>query len=203
MTKTAFLDGLRHGLQGLPDKDVLSSLDYYAEMIDDRVESGMTEESAVAELGAPETIAHEIILNLPLPKIIRSKCQKKTAWRVWEIILLVLGSPIWLPLLLTAAVLLLTVYAVLWVVVACLWAVDLSFGAMTIGGMLAGVVSAAGGSVPTALLYVGVALMSAGLGVVSFLGCIKLTVVFAKLSASFGRWIKSWFVSKEKRPMAG
>ncbi len=196
MTKTEFLDRLRHRLHGLSDKDILNSLDYYAEMIDDRMEAGMSEEDAVAALGLPEEVAREIILDLPLPKIIKKKCTRKTAWRVWEIVLLVLGSPIWLPLLLTAAALLLCVYAVLWTVVACLWSVDAALGGLALGCIVAGVVNAAGGSVATTLLYFGVALVSAGLAVATFLGCLKVTVLFAKLSARFGRWVKTWFVRK-------
>ncbi len=199
MTKTQFLDRLRKALHGLSEKDILGSLDYYAEMIDDRVESGMDEEAAVAALGVPEEIARAIILDLPLSKIIKSKCKKKTVWRAWEIVLLILGSPLWIPLIATAAAVLLTVYAVLWVVVACLWSVDLALGALSVGCIVAGIVSAAGGAVPTAILYLGVSLVSAGLAVASFLGCLRMTVVFAKLTVKLGRWVKSLFVRKDNQ----
>ncbi len=196
MTKQQFLDRLRHELHGLSDKDILNSLDYYAEMIDDRVEAGMAEEDAVAALGSPEAIARGIIMELPLPKIIKSRCTKKSAWRAWEIVLLVLGSPIWLSLLVVVAAVLFCVYAMLWVVVACLWAADASFGALSAGSLIASVVQVAGGHGPSALLYVGAALISAGAAVACFPGCLKVTVLFAKLSARFGRWVKTWFVRK-------
>ncbi len=198
MTKTQFLDRLRHELHGLSDKDILQSLDYYAEMIDDRVEAGMEEHAAIAVLGDPEAIARDIILGMPLPKVIKSKCQKKTAWRAWEIVLLVLGAPLWIPLLITAAAVLLTVYAVLWVVVACLWVVDVSLGGVSLGCIVAGIVCAANGQIPSMLLYFGTVLAAAGLAVLAFLGCIRVTVVFAKLSARFGRWVKSLFLKKRE-----
>ncbi len=194
MTKTEFLDRLRHSLHGLSDKDVLNSLDYYAEMIDDRMEADMSEEDAVAALGLPEEVAREIILNLPLPKIIKKKCTRKTAWRAWEIVLLVLASPIWLPLLLTAAALLFCVYAVLWVAVACLWIVDVSFGGAVVGSVIAGLANGLSGHGMLLLLYFGLSLVAAGVAVAGFPACLKVTVLFAKLSARFGRWVKSWFM---------
>ena len=48
MNKTEFLNELKDGLSGLPREDVEERLSFYGEMIDDRVEEGMTEEEAVA-----------------------------------------------------------------------------------------------------------------------------------------------------------
>ena len=43
MTKQEFLRELWNRLTELPQEDVEKSLDYYSEMIDDRVEDGLTE----------------------------------------------------------------------------------------------------------------------------------------------------------------
>ncbi len=196
MTKAQFLERLRTALHGLSDNDILGSLDFCAEMIDDRMEAGVAEAEAVAALGAPEDIAREIILDMPLPKIIKTKYKKRSAWRAWEIVLLVLGAPVWLPLLLTVAALLLTVYAILWTMVACLWSVDAALAAGALGFIVAGCVSGTGASL---LLYVGLALAATGLAVLGFFGCLKMTVLFAKLSAKFGRWVKSLFVRRQAR----
>ncbi len=202
MTKAEFSERLRNALCGLSDKDILSSLDYYAEMIADRMEAGMTEEAAVAALGEPEEIAREILLDQPLPTVVKTAVQKsarrRKPWRTWELVLLAVGSPLWLPLALTAAVLLLTVYALLWTVVVCFWAADLALGSMALAGIAVGVANLVEGTAPTGILYLGVALVSAGLGVVGFLGCMRLTVVFARLSAKFARWVKSLFIRKER-----
>ncbi len=198
MTKLAFLDRLRCGLRGLPEADVAASLDYYAEMIDERMESGMTEEEAVSELDSPEETARAIILDMPLPQIIKNKCKKTHPWRAWEIVLLVLGSPIWLPLLITAASILLCIYIVLWAIVLTLWAVDVSFVGLFAACLITAVTGASGGF-PTLLLYGGLALISAGLAVFDFFACLKLTLLFAGLSAKFGRWVKSLFVRKQTR----
>ena len=47
MTKEGFLAQLRQQLWALPEADRQNSLDYYAEMIDDRMEEGLSEEEAV------------------------------------------------------------------------------------------------------------------------------------------------------------
>ncbi|MBR5538496.1 MAG: hypothetical protein IKU61_01205 [Clostridia bacterium] len=47
MNKQEFLEELRKGLSGLPKEDVRERLNFYGEIIDDRIEEGLTEEEAV------------------------------------------------------------------------------------------------------------------------------------------------------------
>ena len=56
MNKQEFLDRLRKGLSGLPQAEREERLLFYSEMIDDRMEEGLTEEEAVAALGSLEEI---------------------------------------------------------------------------------------------------------------------------------------------------
>ena len=53
MTKSEFLSALENRLSGLPKDDVQKSIDYYSEIIDDRMEEGLTEEEAVRGEGNP------------------------------------------------------------------------------------------------------------------------------------------------------
>ena len=48
MNKQEFLDELRKGLCGLPSEDIEERINFYSEMIDDRMEEGLTEEESVA-----------------------------------------------------------------------------------------------------------------------------------------------------------
>ena len=48
MTKQEFLNQLRMGISGLPQEDISERLTFYREMIDDRMEEGLSEEEAVA-----------------------------------------------------------------------------------------------------------------------------------------------------------
>ncbi len=198
MTKLQFSEELGRELHGLSKEDIQNSLDYYAELIDDRMESGMTEAEAIAALGAPKEIARQILLDMPLPKIIKTKCKKRSAWRVWEIVLLVLGSPIWLPLLLSAASVFLSVYIVLWAFLITPWAVTVAVGGSALGCILSGIVAALEGNVFSLLLYIGAACVLLGIAILGFFACLKLTAFFIKVSAKFLRWVKSLFVKKEK-----
>ena len=65
MCKQAFLDELRERLTGLPQEDIDERLDFYAEMIDDRVEEGLTEEEAVAAIGTVEEVFAQIVEETP------------------------------------------------------------------------------------------------------------------------------------------
>lgn len=68
MKKQEFLTALWKQLSDLPNDDVERSLDYYSEMIDDRMEAGMSEEDAVAEIGSVEDVAKQIAADAPKGK---------------------------------------------------------------------------------------------------------------------------------------
>ena len=74
MNKYEFLGRLRERLAGLPPKDIDASLDYYAELIADRIEDGMSEEEAVAALGTIDEIVAQILEDTPLPKLVKERC---------------------------------------------------------------------------------------------------------------------------------
>ncbi|MEE1105032.1 MAG: DUF1700 domain-containing protein, partial [Ruminococcus sp.] len=91
MTKKAFLSELRAALSALPEQEQNERLRFYAEMIDDRMEDGMTEEEAVAAVGNTNEIAQRIHTEAAVQA-------PQQGVRVWLILLLVLGSPLWLSL---------------------------------------------------------------------------------------------------------
>ena len=76
MNKTEFLSRLRINLCGASEQDVKTAEDFYCEMIDDRVESGMSEQEAVDSLGSPEDAAKNILLEMPLGKLIKVKAKR-------------------------------------------------------------------------------------------------------------------------------
>ena len=135
------------------------SLDFYREAIDDRMDSGLTEQEAVADLGSPEEIANQILAETPLPKLIRAKVTPSRTLKAWEIVLLILGSPLWLSLLLAAAAVALAVYLVIWSLLISAYAVVLAFG-------LSGIVLLVRGF--ENLLYTGSGLAMMGLSVLLF-----------------------------------
>jgi uncharacterized membrane protein len=140
MTKNEFLQSLRVRLSELPREDVEERLGFYSEMIDDRIEEGLAEEVAVAELGNVETVARQIISEIPIVSIIKDKMRPKRRLHAWEIVLLSLGSPIWLSLLIAAFAVVISLYAVFWSLIISLWAVWVSWIACSVAGIFAGIV---------------------------------------------------------------
>ena len=72
MNKTEFLESIKQKLNGLPEKDIQSAVEYYEEAIDDRMEDGLTEEQAISEIGTPDDIAEKIMMETSIPKLIRA-----------------------------------------------------------------------------------------------------------------------------------
>lgn len=194
MDKTAFIDELHHLLNALPKAERQQHIDYYEEMIDDRMEDGLTEEDAIAALGSAADIATQILAECPP--------QSPRKFRGWEILLLVLGSPIWLTLLFGALMVILGVilvvvmiYAVLWAALIALYAADLSLLAGVIAGIAGGILYTAKSIAAPALLFFGGSLVCAGCAVLLFFICNKLAVWLARL----GKWAVLRFIGLLRR----
>ena len=171
MFREAFLGELRKGLAGLPEEELEGRLAFYEEMIDDRMEEGLTEETAVAEVGPASRVIGQILAEIPLSRIVREKVKPRHALRVWEILLLVLGSPIWLSLLVAAAAVVLSLYAALWAVVISLYAAAVSLVAGGAACLVGSVVYFLRGNIPGAAFIIGGGLAAIGLGLMLFIGC--------------------------------
>jgi uncharacterized membrane protein len=89
MNKQEFLESIRSQLRGLPEEDIEKSLDYYAEMIEDRVEDGLTEEEAVEAMGTPEEVASQILMDTSFTKLVKAKVNPKKRLSVWAIVLII------------------------------------------------------------------------------------------------------------------
>ena len=198
MRKQEFLDELKNGLNGLPQEDIAERLSFYGEMIDDRMEEGLTEENAVAAIGTVDDVVNEILAETPLSKIVREKIKPKRRMKAWEIVLLVLGFPLWFPLSIVAFVLILVFYIVLWVLVICLWVIEIAFWVCVLAGLAAGVLYMARGYIGTGIMLFGAGLFLAGLSIFLFFGCKGATVGTAKFAKKIVHGIKRLFVGKEK-----
>ena len=198
MNKQEFLSRLGQALSGLPQEELQERLAFFRESIEDRLEEGLTEEAAVEELGPVEEVAAQILAETPFPTLVREKIRSRGRMPVWEILLLVLGFPLWFPLLVTALVLLLSVFIVLWSLILCLWAVELSLIAGALGALVTGVLSLFRGDSSNGLLAVGAGLALAGLSVFLFFGCKAASKGAVVLTGKIALWVKSLFLRKEK-----
>jgi uncharacterized membrane protein len=198
MLKQDFLSALREGLKGLPEKDIEERITFYGEMIDDRIEEGLSEEEAVTEIGTVDAVVQQIVAETPLTRIVGEKIKTKRRMRAWEIILIVLGFPIWFSLLAAAGAVLLSLYIVLWVLVLVLWAVEIVFWVCAVALLVAGVGLLISGETPAGLCALGAALLLAGLSIFLFFGCIAACKGAVKLTKKIAIGVKNLFVGKER-----
>ncbi len=197
MHKQEFLDRLQAGLAGLPQADIEERLNFYNEMIADAMEEGLTEEEAVASVGSVGQIVNQIVAEIPLGKLAKEKMKSKRL-KTWEIVLLVLGSPVWFSLLAAAAAVVLALYISWWAVVVSAWAVFASVAASSVGGTAAGVLLLCQGNMAGGIVMLAGAIVCAGLAIFAFCGCKILTELTLKLTGKLVLWTKNCFVKKEE-----
>ena len=197
MNKNIFLSSLRQNLAGLPRDEVEERLSFYEEMIADRIEEGLSEEEAVLAIGTVDEITVQILSDIPLTKIAKEKIKPKRKLRAWEIVLLAVGSPLWLSLLLAAFAVLISLYAVLWSLVASCWAIFGALGGVTIGGIGLGVLGICMGKLIPGLVVIGAAAVCAGLAIFAFIGCLAAVKGTVWLTKKIILGIKRIFVKKE------
>lgn len=171
MNKLEFLDKLRARLKALSTEDVSSSADYYGEMIDDRIEDGMSEEDAIAALGELDDIVKEILREIPLHRIVREKAKNRRHLRTWEIVLISAGSPLWVPILIAFAAAVLAVYIATWAIVLSCYAVTLALAVSSVACLLGGCAAFVLMGVGEGLFLIGAALIIASLAILALLGC--------------------------------
>ena len=196
MNKQEFLSELWERLAGLPRDDIGRSLDYYSEMIDDRMEEGLTEEDAVRAIGPIDEVVAQILIETPLPKLVRAKVRRKRSASIGQIILLILGSPVWLPLSIVILAIFLVLYLLLWVLVLVLYAVDLCVAAVGLSGFLGAFVQVFSGRLAQGAFLLGCGLACMGLAVLLFFGFNLVTKGMILWSRKMLLGLKSFFIGK-------
>ncbi len=198
MTKTQFFYALRQRLDGLPQEEAVKALEYCGEMIDDRIEDGLGEEEAVAALGSMDEIIMQILTDIPLTKLVGEKLKPRSIG-TWSLVLIILGSPIWLSLLVAAVAVALSVYAVIWSVVLVLYAVDFSLAACGVGGVVAAIILLFTGNFTQAAFLFGCGIFSAGLAILFFFVCNFVAKGMLWLSKKILLAVKRCFIKKEAK----
>ena len=216
MTKRLFLRALRFRISELPEREIEERLNFYSEIIDDRIEEGYTEHQAVADVGELDDIAAQIKADAmpqgetfsaenPKEKKQGTKPPRESSGDgvALRIILLVLGSPIWLSLTVAIVAVMISVLASAWAVLVSLFAVCASLG----GGALFFVgssVFAQGVELAARIFSIGSAFLSAGLSVLLFFaaksmarGCIGLSKWVLTALLSIFKSIFSLLVGKK------
>ena len=166
MTKASLLMWLREAFSAYPPEEVEERIRFYEEMIDDRMEDGLTEEEAVASLGSLEEVIAKMAAEMP-----PLKTKKAMRLRWWEILLLVLGFPLWLPLLIAGFAVALALYICVWTAILCLWAGFVTIAVCSFFGILAGIAYIIFISRLTGIALLGAGIFCMGLSILAFWGC--------------------------------
>ena len=191
MTKNEFLVQLSTALASLSGAEIDQHLAFYGEMIDDRMEEGLSEAQAVADLGIPQDIAAQI---LSMGNSRESDKPQKKQFSAITIVLLVLGSPLWLSLSVSVVA---SMFVALWSVIVALWAVFAALVGGAVGGLISSVMMLSASKVASGLVVFSIALACAGFGILMFFGCLYTTRAFAWFSAKAVLWVKKLFIKKE------
>lgn len=194
MTKADFINSIQSRLDGMPEDEIQKSVDYFSEMIDDRMEDGMSEEEAVSEIGTVDDAIKEILENIPLSKMIKARAKKERTWKTWQIVLLCVTSPVWVPLAIAFIAVLASLYIALWACVIAFFAADLAFFLSGIASFIVGIASIFSVEIAWPLMAIGAGLILIGGAVMLFIPLMKLAKQTAKLAKKIVLWIKSWFI---------
>ena len=196
MNKQEFLEELRGRLAGLPEEDIDERLTFYGEMIEDRMEEGLSEEEAVSAIGSVDEIVTQTIADIPLSKIAKERIKPKRRLKTWETVLLAVGSPIWFSLGIAAVSVIFALYISLWAVLVSLWAVFGSLALFAVGTVPACMVFALGGNPLSGLIVLSAGFVCGGLSILMFFACSKTTNGILILTKKFAMFIKNCFIKK-------
>jgi uncharacterized membrane protein len=193
MTKFEYLNALAGALTGIPD--AAKCVAYYGEIIDDRIEDGMSEEAAVASRDDIYTVRERLIAETPLPAFLKEKGTRKVSTGM--IVLLVLGFPLWFPLLMAGGAVALSWF----VVVACLiFSAIVIVLALSFGGIAMVIVACFrfAASPAYGLFTVGGGFMAIGLSLLLIWPAMAAVRWLLWLIGFTAKGIKSVFVGKRK-----
>lgn len=195
MSKQEFLEQLRKGFSGLPQDDIEERLTFYSEIIEDRMEEGLSEEEAVLAVGTIDEIVEQVIADIPLSKIAIERIKPKRRLSAGEIILLALGSPIWVSLGIAVIAVILSLYISLWSVIVSLWSVFVSLAICSVASVLS--IFGIGGNGAGGIAMLAAGIVCAGLSIFMFYGCKVATKGTLILTKKIAKWIKNCFIKKE------
>ncbi len=198
MNKQEFLEELCKGLCGLPSNDIDEHISFYGEMIDDRIEEGLTEEEAITEFGDIDEIIFQILNDIPLTKIVKEKIKKRISLPAWAIILIIIGSPIWLSILVSLLSAVLSVYISLWAGIISLWAVAIALGATTFGLLVYTIITIIQGNVLSGIALLACSCVVSGVSIYFDYGCKWATKGMVILTKKLPLWIKMLFIKREE-----
>lgn len=195
MNKSQFLDEVRRRLAGFSQADIDRFLDYCQEMIDDRMEDGLSEEEAVAVLGSPEDVVSQLLMDSPVRQESGSERPAGTL-KAWQIAVLALSSPIWIPLVFS---LVMTVVGLGIGIVATALGLYCAAGGLILGGAAMLVAGPVKYMLPDLLFLLAAGALLVGIGLLMILALNGFVRVLIRLVKWAGSKIRPMFLKKEEK----
>ena len=176
MKKSEFLGQICIRLKDVPKQDLERIIDYYNEIIEDRIEAGENEEAAVASVGDVEEIIAEA-----LKEHVASK-PKKSSKNKRRLVFLLAGAPLWGSLLIAAICIVLAGYICVW---AGVFSVAITEAALLIASpleVIVAIITMFVSSVPLGFVELGAAICGIGLSILVLPYVIRLIKYSKKMT---------------------
>lgn len=118
MSREIFLQTLRRKLAFLPQNEIEERIAFYAEIIDERMADGMSENDAAAAAGSPDEIAQQMMCETPFKKIISENVKSKSTknWNPRKTALILLTIPLWAPLAFALTIFTGAIFFSIWII---------------------------------------------------------------------------------------
>ena len=206
MLKKEFLEELRKRLSALPAEELEERIEFYSEMIDDRIEEGFSEEDAVSAVSSvcdtSETPVGTVAeADMPEQKEGPAEVQCEEPpykkYKGWMIVLLLVGAPIWVPIVLSAVSSVFSLYGAVWAVIISVQVCFVALAAAGIGGIAGGAYMVFAGHPAAGLATIWVCLVCLGLSVFVFFAAKFLADGTVSLSKKAVLGIKNCFRKRE------
>ena len=162
MTKIEFMNALEKRFQDLPPEEREERIAFYGEMIDDRMEEGLSEAEAVAAVAPMDEREEPEDAEPP------TAAKHGRTWKPWQLLCLILGSPIWLSLLIAAA-------AVIFSLIVSVWAIFVALIGTCVGSTVSGIAYAVSGYGLPGTAMIAAGLICGGLSIFTLYGCKAVT----------------------------
>lgn len=198
MNKQEFLSEIKNRLAGIPQKDIDQTIEFYEELILDKMEEGQLEEEAIASLDSIDEIVKATLSNVSIPKLVKEKFAPKRSLKTWEIVVIAATSIIWVPLAIALLSVILSLCVGLWSGVISLAASTVSVGALSLI-IVGGILDLCTGHVASGIFTIGLALAFLGISLLLGLLTVKLSKLMVVLCKKIILWIKSLFVKRGEK----
>lgn len=189
MTKNEFTRELKGRISHLPKSERRRILTYYYEMISERMEDGMSEAEAIDALGDLDELLSEYS---PMPK----EPRRGVRLRAWHIIMLIVGSPLWICLVAALLCIMLAFYIVIWALVVAFYAIFVALAVSGFALLMASFWGLFTGGAPYFFGLMGAGVFLCGIAIFWLLACNAFAKAMAKVTGKTSRGIFRFFFKR-------